>query len=204
MKRKAGIALLMVMCMLVLVACPKTPTGKIDRVEAVVASYELSAVSFITVKAALSAMETSKYWSPEGVIKAKAQFAVARGNDYQAGEYIKLWIQNPQTAPISQFPVLMTQVATVLGTILGGNFVASKADEKVKVKFIPQSGFKASDSKLGIVITPEMISLAINAILVTANFVSNYVGEVTEVSQEAKDAFIKRIQAAQSTLPVWE
>lgn len=202
--RKVAVSMLAVVMVLTLVACPKTPSGKIDRVEAVVASYELSTVSFITVRAALQAMETSKYWSPEGVVKAKAQFAVARGQDYQAGEYIKLWIQNPTTAPITQLPILMNQIATVLGTLLGGRFETKPTDEKMKIKFIPATGFKATDQKLGIVITPEMISLAINTLLVTANFISNYVGEVTEISQESKDGFTKRIQAAQATLPTWE
>ena len=41
-------------------------------------------------------------------------------------------------------------------------------------------------------------------ILVSANLISNYVGEIQDITPEAKAGFISRIEAAQKAIPLWE
>lgn len=217
------IAVAMIFVFIFALGCATLPSGKTDKVDAVVSSYELVAtMGFTAAKTCLATMEKNNYWTPEALPKAKAQYLMARANAIQAGDVVALWIESPKTAPLTMFPVLLNQGATVLGTILGGRFEMRKVDYfnrsgkllktvELNKRFILEA--KATNkirsmnylkAPYGFAVTPEMIELAINTILVTANLVSNYVGEIQEISAEDKQQFIKRVRAAQQAIPLWE
>ena len=207
--RKIAIWSLMLMF---LVSCATLPTGKTDWAESVVQSYVNLTKSVILAKGLLTTMEQQKYWTPEALVKVKAQYLMGKGDMYKAGDYVIAWLEDPAKAPWTMFPVLANQSLTVIGTIVGGRFeMKQRADAKLAGKFVmvPQKFFMSKkmagpSGPLKLTVTPEMIEATMNFALVAINMISNYLDVKPEISSEQKLAFIARIQEAQKALPLWE
>lgn len=197
-----------------MVGADTTEGGKVDPLKVVVTSYcNIVPLSSGNTRALLKELIASGKITDAA--KVEANFNLAAKTLLQAGEDLKNYIKDPTSALLSNIIRGINQGTELLVGIIPGAQIVNDS-LKLKAKPGPLRGgrviiapysvknerFKTLD-RLGFVVTPVMVELALTALISLAEFLVQQFGTPPSLPDETKTLYIGMISEAQAKIPTW-